>query len=76
MAPTYTMSAHLCKQICSSWRQTRQPTDGSALSSHRSLSPDSSMKPLSDQRRRSSSSSTTSSSFLSSQLSRLTSNDR
>ncbi|AEO62443.1 uncharacterized protein THITE_107962 [Thermothielavioides terrestris NRRL 8126] len=24
MAPTYTMSAHLCKQIYSSWRQTRQ----------------------------------------------------
>ncbi|KAK4225340.1 hypothetical protein QBC38DRAFT_368969 [Podospora fimiseda] len=24
MSPTYTMSAHLCKQIYSSWRQTRQ----------------------------------------------------
>lgn len=26
MAPTYTMSAHLCKQIYSSWRQARQPS--------------------------------------------------
>ncbi len=24
MSPTYTMSAHLCKQIYSSWRQARQ----------------------------------------------------
>ncbi|KAK0728494.1 hypothetical protein B0T26DRAFT_640081 [Lasiosphaeria miniovina] len=24
MSPTYTMSAHLCKQIYASWRQTRQ----------------------------------------------------
>ncbi|KAK3988305.1 hypothetical protein QBC44DRAFT_103410 [Cladorrhinum sp. PSN332] len=24
MSPTYTMSAHLCKQIYSSWRQTKQ----------------------------------------------------
>ncbi|PKS07517.1 hypothetical protein jhhlp_006121 [Lomentospora prolificans] len=26
MSPTYTMSAHLCKQIYSSWRQTRHPS--------------------------------------------------
>ncbi|KAL5606085.1 hypothetical protein BROUX41_006145 [Berkeleyomyces rouxiae] len=26
MSPTYTMSAHLCKQICSSWRQTASPS--------------------------------------------------
>jgi hypothetical protein len=26
MSPTYTMSAHLCKQIYSSWRQARQPS--------------------------------------------------
>lgn len=24
MSPTYTMSAHLCKQVYTSWRQTRQ----------------------------------------------------
>lgn len=36
MSPTYTMSAHLCKQIYASWRQTH---DGPhALSSHTSSS--------------------------------------
>ncbi|KAK2593689.1 hypothetical protein QQS21_008597 [Conoideocrella luteorostrata] len=25
MSPTYTMSAHLCKQFYTSWRQARQP---------------------------------------------------
>ncbi|KAK4153601.1 hypothetical protein C8A00DRAFT_15171 [Chaetomidium leptoderma] len=29
MAPTYTMSAHLCKQIYSSWRQARQTSPDS-----------------------------------------------
>ncbi|KAL2159684.1 hypothetical protein VTH06DRAFT_2253 [Thermothelomyces fergusii] len=41
MSPTYTMSAHLCKQIYSSWRQARQGSsddasrlDGSAASAY------------------------------------------
>ncbi|KAK3378096.1 hypothetical protein B0H63DRAFT_525347 [Podospora didyma] len=33
MSPTYTMSAHLCKQIYSSWRQTKQTSDSSPLPS-------------------------------------------
>ncbi|KAF7550538.1 hypothetical protein G7Z17_g5653 [Cylindrodendrum hubeiense] len=33
MSPTYTMSAHLCKQIYASWRQTRQPSPEPVLSS-------------------------------------------
>ncbi|KAK4248784.1 hypothetical protein C7999DRAFT_30764 [Corynascus novoguineensis] len=34
MSPTYTMSAHLCKQIYSSWRQARQSSpDASPLPS-------------------------------------------
>ncbi|KAK1771105.1 ste12 interacting protein [Phialemonium atrogriseum] len=32
MSPTYTMSAHLCKQIYSSWRQTRQTSPEAPLS--------------------------------------------
>lgn len=28
MAPTYTMSAHLCKQICTSWRDAHQTHNG------------------------------------------------
>ncbi|KAI9172369.1 hypothetical protein HJFPF1_01871 [Paramyrothecium foliicola] len=34
MAPTYTMSAHLYKQFCTSWQQTRHPRspDAAALS--------------------------------------------
>ena len=27
MTPTYTMSAHLCKQICTSWRDAHQTTE-------------------------------------------------
>ncbi|KAK4122386.1 hypothetical protein N657DRAFT_576043 [Parathielavia appendiculata] len=30
MLPTYTMSAHLCKQIYSSWRQARQSSPDSS----------------------------------------------
>jgi hypothetical protein len=33
MTPTYTMSAHLCKQIYASWRQQRQHPDISPPSS-------------------------------------------
>jgi hypothetical protein len=33
MAPTYTMSAHLCKQFYASWRQTRQPSGTSTSTS-------------------------------------------
>jgi hypothetical protein len=35
MSPTYTMSAHLCKQIYTSWRQTRQtsPSPSPSLAS-------------------------------------------
>ncbi|KAF4974689.1 hypothetical protein FZEAL_8436 [Fusarium zealandicum] len=42
---TYTMTAHLCKQIYASWRQTRQPSPEMSLSS----SPTSSsfMRPMS-----------------------------
>ncbi|EFW99154.1 duf159 domain containing protein [Grosmannia clavigera kw1407] len=29
MSPTYTMSAHLCKQIYASWRQSHSPADAS-----------------------------------------------
>ena len=72
MAPTYTMSAHLCKQISSSFRQSRRskterdvsvttlinPSPTVALaSSRRSPSPGSST----DEDRRNSSSSTSSS---------------
>lgn len=32
MSPTYTMSAHLCKQIYSSWRQTHPTADNKAPS--------------------------------------------
>ncbi|KAK0668977.1 hypothetical protein QBC41DRAFT_224936 [Cercophora samala] len=30
MSPTHTMSAHLCKQIVSSWRESRQNTSSSS----------------------------------------------
>ncbi|ODA80383.1 hypothetical protein RJ55_03341 [Drechmeria coniospora] len=30
MAPTYTMSAHLCKQVYASWCQSRQPSSSSS----------------------------------------------
>ncbi|KAK0745211.1 hypothetical protein B0T21DRAFT_381256 [Apiosordaria backusii] len=56
MSPTHTMSAHLCKQIVSSWRESRQSRHSSPESSPlpsppnnatsyfpRSLSPKSSM---------------------------------
>ncbi|KAG8428562.1 hypothetical protein J3459_003807 [Metarhizium acridum] len=33
MSPTYTMSAHLCKQFYASWRQTRPAAGGSSSSS-------------------------------------------
>ncbi|KAK6843108.1 hypothetical protein PG995_002110 [Apiospora arundinis] len=48
MSPTYTMSAHLCKQITTSWRQARQgplpepsnATTSPMLPSRRSPSPE------------------------------------
>lgn len=41
MSPTYTMSAHLCKQVYTSWRQARQgppsPTADGALATDAAL---------------------------------------
>lgn len=38
MSPTYTLSAHLCKQVCASWRQTRQTTTTTSSSTSTSTS--------------------------------------
>lgn len=32
MAPTYTMSAHLCKQIAASWKEMRHPLESGQTS--------------------------------------------
>ncbi|CAM1501053.1 Fc.00g102150.m01.CDS01 [Cosmosporella sp. VM-42] len=68
MSPTYTMSAHLCKQIYASWRQTRQTSPEPVLATSppspsflhpftRSPSPPAATKRSIEERRPSSSSS-------------------
>ncbi|KAF5011399.1 hypothetical protein FDECE_2462 [Fusarium decemcellulare] len=44
---TYTMTAHLCKQIYASWRQTRQPSPEPSISSSPLSTSPSLMRPFS-----------------------------
>ncbi|KAG8168448.1 hypothetical protein KVR01_001197 [Diaporthe batatas] len=34
MSPTYTMSAHLCKQIAASWKEIRHPLEPAGTGAH------------------------------------------